>query len=714
MDLSTFCHLVDETSGVIDQWPNELFGNYRYLGLPETGNFTSTTISDELDSRIRNAFVPGDKRIAEQCRQLLGELIHEHILENHPLNPYCEILAKIKDATQFQQTVGNDTCQEWRQAVEYGHLSVKQMSLNTIERLDHIYPEYYAVGHAAARLKRYGYPIERAGDKISLNEAMQIRLVAKIETLLAELGGLFVARQIFNRMSVGYDLQQERYHLVAPKPNAQIVQQPLIPFGYLFQLAVKHYNNGKASGTADHNNFGKAVSLILDYSTLLDVQDFSHFPHFPFVPEKMLQALQRMALAYTLYKIPQVRGSDITKILRGLLNIETVDEPFEKGWTIKQAIEVIDVILNQSKEKRGPIRVRAREVRKLCPSIDGHIVDIILSDVLSHPHAGANQNFSRPTDAPTTPMGNSNTSGADFSQFPLLKYSDQSYILMDRSACSGAFLEAIFSQMRKKDDHFDRDLGKPIERLVKGILLQHNIPSRSGNYKIGSEEGECDIVIEMDEIVILIEVKKKPLTRRARAGSDLSLVLDLAQSLLEAQEQAGNHEMRLLREGYLDLNENGETYRVQLNGRSIERIALSFTDFGSFHDRLFLEKFLNAIIRLKFGVADSRYERQFTAINQAITALQEQSRFLYPADGPRKRPYFNCWFFSLPQLLILLDGVDSPESFRDALWATRNLGNGSGDLCFDIHHAEHIRKTQPAMWEMLLTLKDREVTFLTG
>ena len=117
----------------------------------------------------------------------------------------------------------------------------------------------------------------------------------------------------------------------------------------------------------------------------------------------------------------------------------------------------------------------------------------------------------------------------------------------------------------------------------------------------------------MDEIVILIEVKKKPLTRRARAGSDLSLVLDLAQSLLEAQEQAGNHEMRLLREGYLDLNENGETYRVQLNGRSIERIALSFTDFGSFHDRLFLEKFLNAIIRLKFGVADSRYERQFTA-----------------------------------------------------------------------------------------------------
>ncbi|OYV39073.1 MAG: hypothetical protein B7Z81_03790 [Acidocella sp. 20-61-6] len=269
--------------------------------------------------------------------------------------------------------------------------------------------------------------------------------------------------------------------------------------------------------------------------------------------------------------------------------------------------------------------------------------------------------------------------------------------------------------MRKNDKNFDRDyLGKALERFTKEVLLQHNIKSCAGDYWIGKTRWECDIVVETADVIILIEVKKKPLTRRARAGSDISLVLDLAQSLLDAQKQAGNHEMQLRKEGYLDLHDNGKIHRIEINGRNIERIALSFTDFGSFHDRMFLEKFLTAVTTLKFTVSDSKYKKQFDKINQAIASLQDQNRFLYPEDGLHHRPYFNCWFFSLPQLMIILDGVNDAEEFRDVLWGIRGMSNGHGDLCYDIRYAERMKTSNPQWYAVMLQMAHNGKTFMTG
>jgi hypothetical protein len=103
MDISTFRQLVDETAAIIATWPGDLTEQYGFLGMPQTGSHLASVIRDELYRRVRGAFVPGVTKIAEQCRDLIGELIYELILEDKPLNPCCELLAKIKDATQHQQ-----------------------------------------------------------------------------------------------------------------------------------------------------------------------------------------------------------------------------------------------------------------------------------------------------------------------------------------------------------------------------------------------------------------------------------------------------------------------------------------------------------------------------------------------------------------------------------------------------------------------------------
>ncbi|GBR68486.1 hypothetical protein [Gluconobacter kanchanaburiensis] len=261
MDISIFRQLADQTAQIITSWPNDLIAQYQFLSLPQTGNYTKDFIGDELYNRIREAFIPGEIKIAEQCRALIGELIYDQILDSRPIEPYCELLEKIRDATQFQQTVGNNTCEEWRNAIEYAHLSVQQISLNTTKSLQRTYPNYFAVEFATLRLRSIGYSIDRDGSKMTLSDQMELHLVAKIESLVHEFGGLSVTRQISDFLRAVYDEQQERYHLVILKPKVSEPQQPLIPWGYLFQLAVKHYQGGKSSGIADHRRFKFFFSL---------------------------------------------------------------------------------------------------------------------------------------------------------------------------------------------------------------------------------------------------------------------------------------------------------------------------------------------------------------------------------------------------------------------------------------------------------------------
>ncbi|MGV0954759.1 MAG: hypothetical protein ACOYBR_10635 [Fluviibacter sp.] len=187
------------------------------------------------------------------------------------------------------------------------------------------------------------------------------------------------------------------------------------------------------------------------------------------------------------------------------------------------------------------------------------------------------------------------------------------------------------------------------------------------------------------------EVKKKALTRPARSGSDAHLLLDLAGSLLEAQAQAGWHEIRIKRNGALNLVRDGQTRRLALDGREIERVALGMLDFGSFQDRIVLKQFLEATLNVNFGSSDPAYAKRFKAINDALQDIREQYNIAYAGETEVNQPFFNCWFMSIPQLLILLDEVHNGESFKDALWKCRHIVTGTSDLYYDIAYMRRLK-----------------------
>lgn len=60
-------------------------------------------------------------------------------------------------------------------------------------------------------------------------------------------------------------------------------------------------------------------------------------------------------------------------------------------------------------------------------------------------------------------------------------------------------------------------------------------------------------MIDTPKGIFIFEVKKKGLTRKAMAGHGADLLVDLAQSLMKAHEQAYKAEMHLVKQGEITL-----------------------------------------------------------------------------------------------------------------------------------------------------------------
>jgi hypothetical protein len=84
------------------------------------------------------------------------------------------------------------------------------------------------------------------------------------------------------------------------------------------------------------------------------------------------------------------------------------------------------------------------------------------------------------------------------------------------------------------------------------------------------------------------------------------------------------------------------------------------------------------------------YDKKFKTINDALQEIRDQYNLAHQGDAVIPQPFFNCWFVSIPQLLVLLDGVTDADSFRKALWSCRHMTTGTSDLYFEISNMRRL------------------------
>jgi len=257
---------------------------------------------------------------------------------------------------------------------------------------------------------------------------------------------------------------------------------------------------------------------------------------------------------------------------------------------------------------------------------------------------------------------------------------------MDKSWCSPSLFESLATKFRlAKVKNFDSNIGYALEGLIYNRLQIHNITFCHGNYTVDSIDGECDLLIETNEAIILVEFKKKVLTRKAKSGIDIDILIDLSDSILFSQLQAGRTELVLREKGEITLTDlkTNDSKTVNWKNRTIERISLTQLDFGGFHDRTIINQFFNALLTHSYGTysEEEKIIKKFDILKEKQQTWGEQYTKLKTLDkGFDHFPFFNCSFLNLGQLLEIINLSIDNDSFYEKLKSNKFVTFGTLDF----------------------------------
>jgi len=706
-----FKDLVDTTEPSISFHDNdiedlEFLYNHYSISPTTTSSFSLSEIINHLVAQIKRYLTPGKSKAIYLWR-LRDQVIIRYILDDQPLQPYLSILNRILDEIKMaDQILPLESEEEWRIAIrnvkDYNAICREIYPLD-IEYLKQGFPRQFWVASSAKVLRNYGSKLEVKDGKICIEESEQEKIARFIEDDIQSIGGREIARRLFSLIQNWYDPEQERYHLVRRlKPYNNKNTKPEIPIGYLLNLCVKHLEKSPILSPNPQENWERMVELATSFTSVLDVQPYNSFQLDFKTLDNLSEFLQEIAVYDSIFCLNQLRPSDVPRILRGLFSLINVDDinkiQEQLGWIPEQAILVAEAILNIDVDKLSPIIFTKEQLKYHLPDLDTTVFDKIL-DIYCHSHNQANSKYKIPTDFRDKKY--------TFFLKPLLKLDSGEYVLMDRSWCSPAFYEALVDTLKKIKipPHIHDKMGDYLEIFVKKQLETLKIKYSYGHYPVDSPQykpsrpqGECDIIIESDDTIIFIEIKKKPLTNNAKGGCDAAIFADLAGSLLDTQFQLGWHEIIIRSQGYLELTPNKEPnnkYRLELKGRSIERVTLTLLDFGGFQDRNLLYQFLQLMLSTSsIDAPDSANAKEVidkSEINKTLPKFLKQHEDLKSLNPRQEQfPFYDCWFLSLPQFLILIDDLSEKKSIKKLLDKTKYISTNSLNFYFEYATAKKL------------------------
>jgi hypothetical protein len=453
-------------------------------------------------------------------------------------------------------------------------------------------------------------------------------------------------------------------------------------------LSLKYpYENIKA------RNPQKCLNEIIDLAITISngaygVQHYNFWEFHFQSGETIIQFCTEIALWDSMFTIPQCRPSSALEICDNLFSfISDTDFKNAVGFSKQEFLQVSNEINQLALNTHSPTTVYYSVLAKALNHIDKKTIRNIL-DFISHPST-VNENYVLPSDY----------SSIDFGQRPLMKLGETKFLLVNKSWCAPNYFESLATPLReyfklqRKD--LDNDIGGQLEVYLQNKLTASGITFATGDYDVDGFHGECDLLIESEKSIILIEFKKKVLTRKSKSGVDINILLDLSDSILSAQLQAGRTEIILREKGNIKLKaKDGKEVTVNFDGRQIERVALTQLEFGGFQDRGIINQFLKSLLTHTYGTfsSDPVVIKKFKQLEEKQEVLVEQYNKLHETDKAFAHfPYFNCWFMSLPQLMEIINLSNDNNSFYDTFRKTKHVSLNTLDWYreFDIATTMH-------------------------
>lgn len=616
----------------------------------DLGDDLYRTIFGKLKSTSSGRITPAE------VRRLQRTLRYETLLGSTK-EPYYSVARIVHDAGD--RTTGYlpfANAAEWLDAIDAarGCLVVSGPLFDHSPRVD-------AVIAAADYLQKAGVPIAVKDGRFDIDDKSVVDWCRQIEGDIANLGGWAVLNQAF-----AY-LRQNHYAIgrfVPGRNPANSARPPSCPINYIINLAVKNIASRPITDEATGAPLWKSiVERSRNLCAVLDVEPYSNMEDIVLPPEQVPEYVATAALFDHIFTLRQWIPSQTTAILEGIFDfVDAKQMKASLGWTVVDAIQLAQFAFTDVADKD----LTTLAVDKVADCGVGRNTWVQMRPHFVHSLSSLNRDYATPRDADKANLGAK----------PFVEMPNKQFLgVISPSLSAPAFFEAVSCALRdSRYPNLDGEMGLAMERLLARALRDHGlaVSVESGKYKLFDPlenklvDGECDVVVEMDDRVIFFEMKKKPLTRVASTGDDLAGLVDLSSSLMDAQAQLVRHE-RILRHNKSITFENG--FVLQHKGREVEQIAVTLLDFGSFQDRFLLGQLLAALIGRTMASHSpiASQQKALQKLNRSIQNLTKQMALPAGSVVDPIKLFRNYWFLSIPQILMMLDGVEHAQTLAKRL-----------------------------------------------
>ncbi|WFD08757.1 hypothetical protein [Tepidibacter hydrothermalis] len=629
-----------------------------------------------INKNIKELLLSSEDMGKNKLEKLKKRFYYEFNLKKTNTHKYYEILNCILLNVEIEQFIV-DISKEytWKMIIfkVLDEIDLEEQTINSHEdRLD------LRLVKSIKYLKSRGYEYEFKKEYPMLTEEYYLKVGIEIDNKIKALGGLHVLRYIikflkdrcFNKGLDMYMINRRRPDL--SEKNIKIQE----PIGYLINVAVKHLNAKNFSHEIIEKDFLDILELSSEYVFTLRIQNVNYFKDMFVKKEELGEFIQKNILFDNIIKFRQYNCKYILEIVDGILrdlwNENILNYKFDTIISfIKLVLEVDNHLKYLNIDKiSNRLKVNRKEV-------------LSIIDILSIKENKVNKDF-------FIPNGIKN-----FHQTPIIK-TKKGYLLIDKHMASFSFFEIICNLMRERISNFDYELGTKFEDFIKKLLAKKDIDFYSGYYKT---QEECDLILENNNYIVFIEIKKKFLTNKALQGIDINFMNDINKSLIDSQIQSGKHQLNLLKDKEICLyDKRGKKNRkiikkIKLNNRKIKRVSLVLQDYNCINSYTISRQILVGLTNTIVNSEVEEYKTTIEMLNKNIQKLNHQYQELIKLNSS----YDNIWsiyenvhFFNLQQFMYILEESNDKDDLFKRLFMLEKFFTGTHDFFSDYENMKKV------------------------
>lgn len=678
--LSDFIEICDSVSPNISA-EMTLQEQYKSLEIKnEFHSFSTSKITDTLSGRIKEYLSTDDEVYITyyEIDALKKALIYNQVIEQKNYTEYIDILELLNAVVGSHVTKFITlTNPKWSDVILNikNYLSVnRSLVKNTI---DHHRKEIDRA-KCALSLRPYGAKVYVNNTSLMIEnlDSVYKYLTKKIK----KIGGIRFIEGILSRLK--YVKEFDRY--IIPKQGNQPMLQDIQlekPYNYLINLGFRYVKEDGAIYPNINKDFQATINIATSMCfALYPVQPYSIWEDIFHRDRTPIQFFKDLILKESIFNLSQTSASYAKEICHYIINrLSELINGTSLPFSLQDYLQVFDFILSHARHNKFVSFFRYEVRLNITEESLDEIFKTITQDCDS-----LNAGYLTPLDSEQV----------TYCIKPLIKCRGGRFVIIPKTIGSWGFYEALMIALRPLCKNIDSTVGSIIENFIKYKLDEHNISSSCGKYTALQGEGECDTVIESTSGIVLIESKKKSLTRKSKSGTEFQIIIDLANSVLDSQLQCMRTESILKSEGYIDLNDGKILSRLNWNHRTIENVTLTFTNFGAIQDREMTKQTLYELCKHYFTVSFDHTEldkKTLNDITKKFDKLKEKQKQLieYHQSLGDNHPFFNCWFLNLEQLMFIINNSDGNDDFYNKLKDWKFVTFGCQDFYLE-YYIKHL------------------------